>query len=179
MQLFSINSSRAVADTDGQSGSFSQAADVDYNLSDVVSENEIDADDDVLSTVALDQEARVLLRKYMGDLFEAGRGEPMMKVFFSPKPQSDPGIALPPELANAISSFDCEDKFLPMHDDTDKAFRFHSEDDIKYFLPKRLAPHTLAFANSLGNVKVNPLATREYKTADRKWSFVETAASTG
>ena len=65
---------------------------IDYFLSDDgVSENEIDPDvnDDVLSAVALDREARVLLRKYMGDLFEAGRGdtaEPTMKEFFSRKP---------------------------------------------------------------------------------------------
>ena len=50
---------------------------------------------------------------------------------------------------------------------------------MNYFRPKRLAPHTLAFTNSLGNAKANPLTTKEYKTLDRKWSFIETAASTG
>ena len=64
----------------------------------------------------------MLLRKYMRDLFEAGRGDtakPRMKGFFSHKPQSGPGIALPPELADAISSFDFEDTFMPTHDGTD------------------------------------------------------------
>ena len=44
--------------------------------------------------------------------------------FFSRKPQSDPGIALPPELADAISIFDLEDKILPTHEGTDKVFHF-------------------------------------------------------
>ena len=77
MPIFSIDSSRAVSDTGAQSGSFSQTADADYGFSDdVVSENEIDADvnDDVLSAVALDREAQVLLRNHKGDLFEVGRG---------------------------------------------------------------------------------------------------------
>ena len=62
----------------------------------------------------------------MGDLFKAGRvdtAEPTMKGFFLRKPQSDRGIALPPELADAFSSFDLEDKILPTHEGTDKAFQ--------------------------------------------------------
>ena len=57
--------------TGGQSYSSSQVADVVNNFShDVVSENEIDTDDndDVLSAVALDREARVLLGIYGGSI---------------------------------------------------------------------------------------------------------------
>ena len=186
MPIYSINSSRAVPVSGDQSGSVCRDADVDFNFSDIgISENETDTDapDYSLSAVAIDREARVLLRRYMGDLFDSGRGETVepntMKGFFARKPLSDPGIALPPELADTISSFDNVEKFLPGHDDTEKTFRFRTDDNNNYFRPKRLAPHTLAFANSLGNAKVNSLTTKEFKTLDRKWSFIETAASTG
>ena len=181
LPIYSINSSRAVPVSGDQSG-----FDVEFNFSDNgISENETDTDapDNSLSAVAIDREARVLLRRYMGDLFDSGRGETVepntMKGFFARKPLSNPGIALPPDLADTISSFDTVDKFLPGHNDTEKTFRFRTDDDNNYFRPKRLAPHTLAFANSLGNAKVNPLTTKEFKTLDRKWSFIETAASTG
>ena len=88
-----------------------------------------------------------MLHNYIGDLFVAGRGEtdePMIKGFFSRKPQTDLGIVLPPDLAIAISSFDVEDNFLPMHKGTGNAFRFRLKDEEKYFRNKRLALHTLA-----------------------------------
>ena len=186
MPIYSINSSRSVPVSGDQSGSVCLDADVDFNFSDYgISENETDTDapDNSLSAIAIDREARAILRRYMGDLFDSGRGETVepntMKGFFARKPLSDPGIALPSELADTISSFDTVDKFAPGHDDTDKTFRFRTDDDSKFFRPKRLAPHTLAFANSVGSAKVNPLTTKEFKTLDRKWRFIETAASTG
>merc|ERR1712002_377833 len=122
----------------------------------VFSENETDTDvsDDSLSAVAIDREARVLLRRYMGDLFDSGRGEPVepntMKGFFARKPLSDPGVALPPELANAISSFDSVDRFLPGHDGTDKTFRFRTDDDEKLFPSEEVSTAYLSLRQLLG-----------------------------
>ena len=103
MPIYSITTSRAVPVTGDQSGSVCHDADVEFNLSDIgISENESDTDvsDDLLSAGAIDRKARVLLRRYMGDLFDSGRGETVkpntMKGFFAQKPLFDPGVVLPP-----------------------------------------------------------------------------------
>ena len=78
MPIYSINSSRTVTVSGDQSGSVCHEADVEFNFSDNgISENETDTDalDNSLSVVAIDRESRVLLRRYMGDLFDSGRGE--------------------------------------------------------------------------------------------------------
>ena len=76
-----------------QSGSACHDADVDFNFSDNgISENETDTDVPFysLSAVAIDREARVLLRRFMGDPFDSGRGETVepntMKGFFARQP---------------------------------------------------------------------------------------------
>ena len=78
MPIYSINSSRTVTVSGDQSGSVCHEADVEFNFSDNgISENETDTDalDNSLSVFAIDRESRVLFRRYMGDLFDSGRGE--------------------------------------------------------------------------------------------------------
>ena len=91
--FYSISNSRAVPVSGDQSGSACHDADVDFNFSDNgISENETDTDVPFysLSAVAIDREARVLLRRFMGDPFDSGRGETVepntMKGFFARQP---------------------------------------------------------------------------------------------
>ena len=87
--------------TGDQSGSVCHDANVDFNLSDNgISENETDTDVSyvLLAAVAIDREARVFFRRYMGDLFDSGRGETVepntMKGFFRATTSVLPGISV-------------------------------------------------------------------------------------
>ena len=130
----------------------------------------------------VDKEARTLLYRYMGDLYRdaidtsgelshgagselGGWNSAQSSGLFHGAPRRL-GINLPSEFAAEISRMDKSDDFKCTPQGSNNTFLFNEPGHSKFFGPKRLAPETVAFSNSLRDpVSVNksPLESKEFK----------------
>ena len=144
----------------------------------------------------VDKEARTLLYRYMGDLYRdaidtsgelshgagselGGWNSAQSSGLFHGAPRRL-GINLPSEFAAEISRMDKSDDFKCTPQGSNNTFLFNEPGHSKFFGPKRLAPETVAFSNSLRDpVSVNksPLESKEFKKEFFHWSFVDRASS--
>ena len=131
----------------------------------------------------VDKEARTLLYRYMGDLYRdaidtsgelshgagselGGWNSAQSSGLFNDAPRRRLGINLPSEFAAEISRMDKSDDFKSTPHGSNNTFLFNEPGHSKFFGPKRLAPETVAFSNSLRDpVSVNksPLESKEFK----------------
>ena len=145
----------------------------------------------------VDKEARSLLFNYMGDLYRDATdtiGEPSHGAgselggwysapntgLFTDAPRCRLGINLPSEFATEYSRMDKTNDFKAVPRGSYSTFLFNDPGQSQFFGPKRLAPDTVAFSNSLRDpVSVNksPLDSREFKRDFSLWSFVDRASS--
>ena len=174
----------------------------DYDILDPFASPEDDFSGDVdnyrgVDPRVVDKEARSLLFKYMGDLYRNATdttGEPSHGAgselggwnsapnsgLFTDAPRRRPGINLPSEFATEYSRMDKTNDFKAVPRGSDSTFLFNEPGQSQFFGPKRLAPDTVAFSNSLRDpVSVNksPLESREFKRDFSHWSFVDRASS--
>ena len=119
---------------------------------------------------AVDKEARSILYRYMGDLYcdasdtigapshgagsELGGGgggwhSAPNTGLFSDAPRRRPGINLPSEFGSEFSRLDKTNDLKSVPRGSDSTFLFNEPGHSQFFGPKRLAPDTVAFANSL------------------------------
>ena len=68
---------------------------------------------------------------------------------FTDAPRRRPGINLPSEFGSDFSRLDKRNDLRPILRGSDSTFLFNEPEHSQFFGPKRLAPHTVAFANSL------------------------------
>ena len=130
--------------------------------------------------LAVDKEARSILFKYMGDLYRDANtvGEPSEAGselsewdsahgygLFADASHPKPGIKLPSEFATEFQRLDRVNAFKAVPHGTDNAFLFAEPDQSRFFGPKKLAPDTIAFADSLRDPATtkSPLESKEYK----------------
>ena len=145
----------------------------------------------------VDKEARALLFRYMGDLYRDATdtsGEPshgagselggwnsaQISGLFTDAPRRRSGINLPSEFATEYSRMDKTNDFKAVPHGSSSTFLFNEPGQSQFFGPKRLAPDTVAFSNSLRDpVSVNksPLESKEFKKDFSHWSFVDRASS--
>ena len=145
----------------------------------------------------VDREARSILYRYMGDLYRDASdtiGEPSHGAgselggcptapnsgLFSDAPRRRSGINLPSEFGSEFSRLDSANDFKAVPRGSDSTFLFNEPGQSKFFGPKRLAPETVAFANSLRDpVSANksPVDSKEFKRDFSHWSFVDRASS--
>ena len=146
---------------------------------------------------AVDREARSILYRYMGDLYRDASdtvGEPSHGAgselggchtapnigLFSDAPRRRSGINLPSEFGTEFSRLDSTNDFKAVPRGSDSTFLINDPGHSKFFGPKRFAPETVAFANSLRDpVSANksPLDSKEFKRDYSHWSFVHGASS--
>ena len=99
---------------------------------------------------------------------------------FSDAPRRRPGINLPSEFGSEFSRLDRTNDLKSVPRGSDSTFLFNEPGHSQFFGPKRLAPDTVAFANSLrdpGSASRSPLDSREFKRVFSQWSFVDRASS--
>ena len=85
---------------------------------------------------------------------------------FSDAPRRRPGINLPSEFVSEFSRLDKTNDLKSVPRGSDSTFLFNEPGHSQFFGPKRLAPDTVAFANSLRDpvsASRSPLDSREYK----------------
>ena len=139
----------------------------------------------------------LFLYRYMGDLYRDASdtiGEPSHGAgselggwhtapntgLFSDAPRRRSGINLPSEFGTEFSRLDTANDLKAFPRGSDSTFLFNEPGHSKFFGPKRLAPDTVAFANSLRDpVSANksPLESKEFKGNFSHWSFVDRASS--
>ena len=91
-----------------------------------------------------------------------------------------PGIKLPSEFATEFQRLDRVNVFKAVPRGTDNAFLFTEPDQSRFFGPKKLAPDTIAFADSLrdpASTNKSPLKSKEYKRESSLWAFISHASS--
>ena len=99
---------------------------------------------------------------------------------FSDAPRRRPGINLPSKFGSEFSRLDKRNDLKSVPRGSDSTFLFNEPGHSQFFGPKRLAPDTVAFANSLRDpvsASRSPLDSREYKLDFSHWSFVDRASS--
>ena len=140
------------------------------------------------------KEACSILIKYMGDLYRdaISVGEPSGARselsewesvhgfgLFADASRPKPGIKLPSEFSNEFQRLDKTNALKAVPHGTDSAFLFNELEQSRFFGPKRLAPDTIAFADSVrdpASANKSPLESKEYKRDSLPWAFISHAS---
>ena len=146
----------------------------------------------VLSLSLVAAEARALLLRYQGDLYDnaptgasdtAQGGRPSAThsawgLFVDAAPRSVSGIALPDEFVSAFRALEVPSIDKGISRSAKRAFAFSDEDEQFFFSDKTFAPDTLAFATSLRDPSSPcPLKSKDFASADRALASVAEAST--
>ena len=152
----------------------------------------VDRDETPTSMAFVAAEARALLLKYQGDLYESTQtgaldpeqgGRPSASfsdwgLFVDAAPRSVSGIALPEEFVSAFRALDVPNIDKGISRSVKRAFAFSDEDEQLFFSDKSFAPDTIAFATSLRDPSAScPLRSKDFASADRALASVAEAST--